>query len=207
MNIVSKLVTSVATISISALMAVAIAPGAFAAGPISIVPSPTVTDSPSSKTTTPQVLSTQTVDQFLVSHPDAKKVSSTKVSWRNGEVIMTWLSNSSSSSTAASTDSYSNGTYGITATDSCDSGWLCFYQARDYGQRKIQFRSCGFQLLRDYGADNGISSWSNKTSHQSFVYDGTNRDTTLLWIGGANSRSSFVGWNNNDRASGFEIIC
>lgn len=171
------------------------------------IPSPRSTEPAYSAKSDPGVMKDQRVDEFLVAHPDATKVSATEVSWDNGAVVMTWPNNSGLASSDLSTTGDAPDAVGINAYDSCERGWVCLYQARDYEQRKIRFKDCGpVQRLSDYGADNGVSSWSNKTSRSYTAYD-SSYGTTTLWAATPNSRSSFVGWSANDRASSIRIFC
>jgi Peptidase inhibitor family I36 len=80
----------------------------------------------------------------------------------------------------------------------CPSGWYCFYVDANFGGRVLQFSDCGIHDLRDFGFNNGISSWVNNTASSVDVF---NARGALLWHEPPHSKSSFVGSAANDQAA------
>lgn len=48
----------------------------------------------------------------------------------------------------------------------CPAGWLCLWHDKDYSGRMLEFKSVGYwQNLTNYGFNDQMSSWRNRTSH------------------------------------------
>ena len=125
------------------------------------------------------------VDAFLAQHPDARKVGPRQVSWRGGDVVMTFADQA-----------------GVTST--CSSGWSCLYEHRDFLGRMLQFRDCGYtQSLGAYGFANMTTSWNNRRSRAAIVRNSGD----LLWSAQGYTSSRYVGIADNDKADTIYLSC
>jgi hypothetical protein len=82
----------------------------------------------------------------------------------------------------------------------CPSGYFCFYDAQNYGGRRVQYRDCYEQALPE-NFTNNVTSWvHNKSSGvvQPYWVGGD-----ILWTEYPNSSSSNVGTADNDLMYGF----
>ena len=155
------------------------------------------------------------IKKFLRENPTAVRVSPYQVSWSDG-ALMTWADPRTGS---VPTDPVNRvdlrgGGEEISTLDveGCPSGAFttnkyCFYEHSSWGGRMLQFADCGStQFLNNYGFTNQTSSWVNTTSNTVNVWS-TDKTTGYLWSEAANSKSSYVGSTNNDRADYFQTLC
>ncbi|WP_433227373.1 peptidase inhibitor family I36 protein [Actinomadura formosensis] len=93
-------------------------------------------------------------------------------------------------------------------TANCPSGWYCFYQYKDWGGRRLQFKDCGSnQSLTDYGFGNLTTSWHNNSKNTVEVYDKSVDPFETLWRELPHSHSQFVGTLADNRADFFYAYC
>ncbi|QKW36269.1 peptidase inhibitor family I36 protein [Actinomadura sp. NAK00032] len=96
----------------------------------------------------------------------------------------------------------------VAGTPNCPSGWYCFYQQKNWEDRRLQFQDCGgTQSLEDYGFKNQATSWHNNSTNKVTVYDRDTDPWTTLWGMTASSSSSFVGASADNRADLFYTEC
>lgn len=90
----------------------------------------------------------------------------------------------------------------------CPNGWYCFYQNKNYGGRRLQFRDCGdSQYFVDYGFRNQTSSWQNRTRHTVEVFDEDVDPWKLLWTMNPGAESIDVGSAADNKADFFTTYC
>ncbi len=88
----------------------------------------------------------------------------------------------------------------------CPAGWLCLWHDEGYLGRMLEFQSVGYwQNLTDYGFNDQMSSWRNRTSHDAeWSYDINGGGTTRCMASGASAK--YVGDGDNDQASAIKIF-
>ncbi|WP_344892204.1 peptidase inhibitor family I36 protein [Actinomadura meridiana] len=90
----------------------------------------------------------------------------------------------------------------------CPSGWYCFYESKNFGGRRLQFRDCGgTQYLTNYGFGNQTTSWQNTTKHTVYVYDNAATPPTYMWTEEPTTAALQVGETFDDRADSFYTGC
>jgi uncharacterized protein YidB (DUF937 family) len=159
------------------------------------------------------------IDAFLAEHPDATQTGDYEVSWNNDAVVMVWPNESTGKVKPAQSENgqgkQGEGEVGTLDVEGCPSGYTvrnyyCFYEHSNWNGRMLKFADCGYlQRLTDYGFGNQTSSWVNTTGNSVSVRD-VNASTgsiTHLWTESSNSKSSYVGNANNDRADDFNPSC
>jgi hypothetical protein len=131
------------------------------------------------------------LQEVLRTHPDAKQLSASQISFDRGHGVLT-VSNSPA------------------VLSDCQTGWYCFWQDTNFSGRKVQYSQCSgssgngnyYNLANDL-FDNATTAFANNTNYSIRVFDNNNAGGTQLWTEGSHSTSSDVGWGNNDRASSF----
>jgi hypothetical protein len=87
------------------------------------------------------------------------------------------------------------------STDSlgCSAPWLCLYRDANWGGTRWLFQDHNWQNLRDYGASDEVSSWSNHESRSATLgWDSIEQGKApyLTLAAGAHA-SGMGGWNDN----------
>lgn len=144
-----------------------------------------------------QDLNQAQIDRVLRRHPGGVQISDHEVAWNDGSVVL-----------AFPTVQESLCFPGSGCVHGCPSGWYCFYQYRDFGGRRLQFRDCSrggtTQFLTDYGFGNKTSSWVVNRS-LNFVNVNDSGSGRNLWNEHSHSVSRYVGSANDNKADWF--IC
>jgi len=126
----------------------------------------------------------------------AEQIGPALVQWRGGAVVYDLDQKLDARANAAR-----NARLAPAATvHNCPSGYFCFYDAQNYGGRRVQYRDCYEQALPENFTSN-VTSWvHNKSSGivQPYWIGGD-----ILWTEYPNSSSSNVGSANNDLMYGF----
>ncbi|WP_340681455.1 peptidase inhibitor family I36 protein [Amycolatopsis coloradensis] len=89
------------------------------------------------------------------------------------------------------------------AASNCQANYVCLYEHRDFGGRRLQFRDPGLKNLVDYGFNDQMSSWHNRRGVDARWYYNIGSGTSRCMQAGA--RSSYVGNADNDQASSLRI--
>jgi hypothetical protein len=137
------------------------------------------------------------IDRILRRHPGGVQMSDHEIAWDDGAVML-----------VLPTDQASFCFPGSGCVHGCPSGWYCFYQYRDFGGRRLQFRDCSrggtIQFLTDYGFGNRTSSWVVNRS-LNFVNVNDSDSGRNLWNEHSHSVSRYVGSAADNKADWF--IC
>jgi len=134
------------------------------------------------------------IDRQLQLSPGGTQISHNQIAWRDGHVVMTFLTDSKS-------------IFG----PRCPSGQFCVFEDRDWGGRRmLQFSDCNpsgrFVDLAWYGFNDETSSWHNRSAALVDVYNWAGFEQ-FLWRSEPGARSSWVGSVNNDRADHLFLYC
>ncbi|EME51657.1 peptidase inhibitor family I36 protein [Amycolatopsis decaplanina] len=89
------------------------------------------------------------------------------------------------------------------AASNCQENYVCLYENRDFGGRRLQFRSPDLKNLVDYGFNDQMSSWHNRRSVDARWYYNIGGGTSRCMQAGA--RASYVGNADNDQATSLRI--
>lgn len=176
--------------------------------------------SPTTSTTgsaTPQTAAQLQADinQQLATTAGGTQIGSNVVSYDNGNVQIVFPDPGASVAPAFNPDLRHRKGRGVRARtadyEGCPTGvntyWSCFYQNKDFGGTRAQFKDCGYQQsFNSYGFADETSSWVN-TKPEAYV-DTQNWDHTHLWhekearnsTNGEYSYSTYVGDADNDSA-------
>jgi hypothetical protein len=119
-------------------------------------------------------------------HSGATRIAPTQVAWNHGTVVLD-LAPSRVVQPAAT-------------VHGCPSGWFCFYDAANYGGRRLQYQGCYTQGFPDSFFMKTTSWVHNKSSGIVQPYDALG---DVRWNEYPNSSSSNVGSFDNDIALGF----
>lgn len=90
----------------------------------------------------------------------------------------------------------------LAAIPRCASGWLCLYEDKNGGGRRLIFQDATWQNLDDYGFNNKTSSWRNNqgSSDKGYLAGGSNGAGWNLTLS-ANAYASQMGSKDNDATS------
>lgn len=98
---------------------------------------------------------------------------------------------------------------GAMAYEDCASGYVCFWENKGYGGRRLQFQDTGLRSsMADYSFNDQMSSWRSRRSLDARWYYNTGGDGTsrCMESGAANSDVGAGGLNfDNDEMSSFRI--
>ena len=152
-----------------------------------------------------------TVADQLNAAPGGTQIGPNEVAYDGGKVIVTLPSTDGAKGPSAvarnqSTAARAGDVEGCPAGNP-DNRWYCLYEHKDFKGRRVQwnYRHCSDDpiYLVNYGFKNVASSWVNTSAMvvaaRAYTGDGAG-GSVQIWTEKPNTRSSYVGNANNDRA-------
>jgi hypothetical protein len=139
------------------------------------------------------------IAEILHAHPEALQIAEDQVAFDGGNVVLTIPGETGVRRELALSSS----------VHGCPRGWFCFYDAYNFGGRKLQFRDCSnngtTQSLANYGFANFTTSWVVNRSVDAIGVDHqvSANGYIQLWMEYSYTSSSNVGTANNDKADSF----
>ena len=96
---------------------------------------------------------------------------------------------------------------GALGTANCAKYYTCLYEHKDFNGRRLAWKDCNFNHLRDWDFTDKTSSYHNNQSRgtKTYVYNWTSSGWSTLWISTAPSSSSYVGNSKNDKADSLTV--
>ena len=144
------------------------------------------------------------INQVIAAH-GGTQISPNQVAWNDGAVILTIPSSQAATPTPSPKAQAAAVAPAIRSNCPTSGGWFCFFQDINYGGRMLQFRDCFTQYFANYGFAGQASSWDNPSNERNLnVFSSAPPYSFYLWSETHNSRSSWVGSANNDRADYFD---
>ncbi|MEU2764723.1 peptidase inhibitor family I36 protein [Streptomyces sp. NPDC007094] len=160
------------------------------------------------------------IDQQLREYPGGTQVSDNAIAYGNGEAVVVFPSTGQDKAPAGlganvrsdklkTAGVLPQSTMGIQDVKGCPTGtfayWYCFYQYRDFGGSRWQFKDTTKGDARDWGFDNKTSSVVNTKRSGSIVgYQFGNQSGELLFSVPRNTTRAYVGSAEDNRMTSWK---